>query len=250
MKILIIEDESLVAKDLERLVHRLEPEAKIVAVVTSVESAKKWFSEHDQPELILADIQLSDGLSFEIFESLHITSPVIFTTAYDEYAIRAFKVNSIDYLLKPIDEHELKMALDKYKSVSTGIVISDQVKALFSQLNKPDKEYKRRFLTLHRNAMIPVTEQEIGYFHKEELIFIHTLKKEKLISDHQTLDEVESLVDPKVFFRVNRQFVVHIQTIARVKATHKGLSVQLAPPFNAELDISREKAAAFKQWVG
>lgn len=248
MKVLIIEDEPLVAKDLLKVIGRVAPDAEVIGSLTSVSEAHKWFDTHPAPDLILSDIQLSDGISFEIFETRKLRCPVIFTTAYDEYAIRAFKLNSIDYLLKPIDESELLSALDKYRSVA-GASVTDQLKLLMSGWGKEQKKYKERFLSVQRNSMVPIGQQEIGYFHKEELIFIHTMSNEKMIGEHQTLDEVESLVDPSVFFRVNRQYIIHMQTVARVKSTHKGLTVQLKPPFNLELDISREKATAFKDWL-
>lgn len=248
MKVLIIEDEPLVAKDLLKIIGRVAPDAGVIGNLSSVSEAHKWFDMHQAPDLILSDIQLSDGISFEIFESRKLKCPVIFTTAYDEYAIRAFKLNSIDYLLKPIDESELSRALDKYRSI-TGASVTDQLKLLMSGWGKEQKKYKERFLSVQRNSMVPIGQQEIGYFHKEELIFIHTMNNEKMIGEHQTLDEVESLVDPSVFFRVNRQYIIHMQTVARVKSTHKGLTVQLKPPFNLELDISREKATAFKDWL-
>lgn len=250
MKLLIIEDESLVAKDLLKIIGRVVPEADVAAILSSVSEAHKWFDHNPAPDLILSDIQLSDGISFEIFETRKLKCPVIFTTAYDEYAIRAFKLNSIDYLLKPIDEKELGAALEKYRSLTGATSVTDQLKVLMSGWGKEQKKYKERFLSIQRNSMIPITQKEIGYFHKEELIFIHTMDNEKMIGEHQTLDEVESLVDPSVFFRVNRQFIIHLQTVARIKTTHKGLTVQLKAPFNLELDISREKATAFKEWVG
>jgi two-component system, LytTR family, response regulator len=249
MKLLIIEDEPLVAKDLQNRITKIEPGASVVATITSVSQAKKWFDENALPDLILSDIQLSDGISFDIFESMHIQCPVIFTTAYDEYAIRAFKLNSIDYLLKPIDEQELKQALTKYKSLTSEQLIGEQLKTFLKGWGKEERKYKVRFLTVQRNSLVPVVEEDIGLFHKEELIYIHTLANEKLIGEHQTLDEVESLIDPAKFFRVNRQYIIHIQSVARIKSTHKGLSVQLKPPFNIELDISREKATAFKTWM-
>jgi DNA-binding LytR/AlgR family response regulator len=249
MKVLIIEDEPLVAKDLLKIIGRVAPDAEVAGMVTSVSEAHKWFDENPAPELILSDIQLSDGISFEIFETRKLKCPVIFTTAYDEYAIRAFKLNSIDYLLKPIDEKELASALEKYRSMA-GASVADQLKMLMSGWGKEQKKYKERFLSIQRNSMVPVTQQEIGFFHKEELIFIHTMNNDKMIGEHQTLDEIESLIDPSVFFRVNRQYIIHLQTVARVKTTHKGLTVQLKPPFNLEIDISREKAAAFKEWLG
>ncbi|MEJ0033551.1 MAG: LytTR family DNA-binding domain-containing protein [Bacteroidota bacterium] len=250
MKLLVIEDEPLVAKDLLKVIGRVAPEATVIGMLSSVNEAHKWFDNNTSPDLVLSDIQLSDGISFEIFESRKLKCPVIFTTAYDEYAIRAFKLNSIDYLLKPIDEKELLAALNKFRSLSEPASVTDQLKQLMSGWGKEQKKYKERFLSIQRNSMVPVTQQEIGFFHKEELIYIHTMNNEKMIGEHQTLDEVESLLDPSVFFRVNRQYIIHLQTVARVKTTHKGLTVQLKQPFNFELDISREKASAFKEWLG
>jgi len=249
MKLLIIEDEPLVAKDLLKTVGKVAPDAEVIGTLASVSEARNWFDRNPAPDLVLSDIQLSDGISFEIFESRKLKCPVIFTTAYDEYAIRAFKLNSIDYLLKPIGERELSSALEKYRSIA-GASVADQLKMLMAGWGKEQKKYKERFLSVQRNSMIPITQQEIGFFHKEELIFIHTMGNEKMIGEHQTLDEVESLIDPSVFFRVNRQYIIHLQTVARVKTTHKGLTVQLKAPFNIELDISREKATAFKEWLG
>lgn len=250
MKILIIEDESIVARNLEKLIKRLEPNAETVAVLSSVESSKKWMQENELPDLIFSDIQLSDGVSFEIFESLHVHSPIIFTTAYNEFAIRAFKLNSIDYLLKPIDVSELEAALNKYKSYNAGGIWTEQIKNMIHHWeDRAGKQYKERFLTLHRNTMVPIAGDGIAFFHKAELVYLHTIDNEKLISDHQTLDELETLIDPKKFFRVNRQYIVHIQAVGKVKTTHKGLAIQLKGPFTDELEVSREKAAAFKKWL-
>lgn len=249
MKILIIEDEPLVANDLLKTINQLEPAAQVLAIIPNVTGAKNWFANNVQPDLIFSDIQLSDGVSFEIFEqNQQITCPIIFTTAYDAYAIRAFKLNSIDYLLKPIDEQDLAKALAKYRSFR--LEESNSLKELILHLTQEPRKYKERFLSQQRNSLVPVRVDEIAFFHKEELIFIHTVGGEKLLSDQSTLDDLESLVDPSLFFRVNRQYLVHLQSVARVKTTHKGLSVQLKPPFAQELDLSREKATAFKQWLG
>jgi two-component system, LytTR family, response regulator len=251
MKILIIEDEPLVAKDLENLLGRIDGNIHVEGVLSSVESAKKWFAANALPDLILSDIQLSDGISFDIYETLHLNCPIIFTTAYDDYAIRAFKLNSIDYLLKPIDATELANALNKYRSLTSESILAEQLKSLMGSWNQqPHKKYKERFLSLHRNTLIPVMQNEIAFFHKEELIYLQTMTNERYISDHQTMDEIESLLNPEFFFRVNRQFIIHIQSIGRIKTTHKGLTVQLKSPFNTEIDISREKAVAFKSWAG
>ena len=146
MKILIIEDEPLVAKDLENLISRIEPDVQVAAIISSVEQAKKWFGAHSVPDLILSDIQLSDGISFDIFENLHLTCPIIFTTAFDDYAIRAFKLNSIDYLLKPIDGKELSAALRKYRSLSSENILGEQLKSLMSTWGQPSKKKIQRTL--------------------------------------------------------------------------------------------------------
>lgn len=250
MNVLIIEDEPWAAKDLQNLILRLEPSAKVIQIISSVQGAVKWFSSNPAPDLVFSDIQLSDGLSFEIFETLPLQCPVIFTTAFDDYAIRAFKLNSIDYLLKPVDEKELKAALTKFRSLSAGSILGDHLMALVNNWGQANKKYKERFLTLHRNTLVPVAQSDIAFFHKEELIYLHTMSNEKFISEHHTVDEIETLLNPEIFFRVNRQYIIHIQSVDRVKTTHKGLTVQLKPAFHTDIDISREKAAAFKNWLG
>jgi two-component system, LytTR family, response regulator len=250
MNILIIEDEPLVAKDLQNQVQKLEPHANIVGTISSVQMAREWFSENPPPDLVLSDIQLSDGISFEVFEGLAIHCPIIFTTAYNDYAIRAFKLHSIDYLLKPIDARELEAALKKYKAQTAEHILGEQLKHLIANWGQSNKKYKERFLTLHRNTLVPVMQGDIAYFHKEELIYLYTTSNEKLISEYKALDDLESILNPEVFFRVNRQYIIHIQSVGKVKTTHKGLTIQLKTPFNSEIDISREKAVAFKKWLG
>jgi len=250
MNILIIEDETWAAKDLQNMLLKAEPAANILGIVTSVQASIKWLASHPAPDLILSDIQLSDGVSFEIFETLHLQCPIIFITAFDEYAIRAFKLNSVDYLLKPVDEKELRAAILKYRSLNIGVALEEQLKSLVGSWGMVNKKYKERFLTLHRNALVPVTQDEIAFFHKEELIYLHTLTNERLITEHHTLDEIEPILNPDIFFRASRQYILHIQSVDRVKTTHKGLTVQLKHIYHTEIDISREKAAAFKSWLG
>lgn len=250
MRILIIEDEPLVAKNLDRLIREAIPDVEISAILGSVTSGKQWFEKNVMPDLIFSDIRLSDGLSFEIYETLSIACPIIFTTAYDEYALRAFKVNSIDYLLKPIDAKELASALNKYRTVKDSQVLHEQLQTLLSRWQDVStKRFKERFLALQRNALVPINENEIAYFHKQEIIHLHSVAGDKFISEHQTLDEIEQLINPNVFFRVNRQYLVHIQAVGRVKTTHKGLTIELKGTPMTEIDISREKATAFKEWL-
>ncbi|MGV3586127.1 MAG: LytR/AlgR family response regulator transcription factor [Adhaeribacter sp.] len=249
MNILIIEDEPLVARDLAKLVQKLEPAAQILATLESVETAVHWLENNIPPDLILADIQLSDGISFDIFKKVNPSCPIIFTTAYNEYALKAFKLNSIDYLLKPIDRQELAKALEKYKSLQNTHLAAEQVKMLLRSLSGQQPKYKERFLAVHKNAFVPVNTHDIALFKKEELIFIYTWQNQKYVAEQNTLEEVEHLLDPMLYFRINRQTIAHINTVGKMQSTYKGLSVMLKPPFNLELDISRDKAASFKKWL-
>lgn len=247
MNLLLIEDEPLVARNLQKMVLELEPEAQVLAVLDSVAGAVAWFRQYPQPDLVLSDIQLSDGVSFDIFNQVAVVAPIIFTTAYDAYALKAFKVNSLDYLLKPIDKAELQKALQKYKKLENTSLLGEQLKQLIH--NRGSKKYKERFLVTQRNSLVPVEVQEIACFHKEELIYLHTFSGERYIADYATMDELQELLNPAQFFRANRQYLLHIHAIDRIRSTYKGLSVHLKAPLNHEVDISREKAAAFKVWI-
>jgi two-component system, LytTR family, response regulator len=248
LKILIIEDEPLVAKDLVNQLKSIEQEINILSIVNSVAHGLDWFSKNKLPDLIISDIQLSDGISFEIFEQLNIPCPVIFTTAYNEYAIRAFKVNSIDYLLKPISKQELSKAIEKYRQIKSGYNFELQEILQNWESNK-QKKYKDRFLCVFKNALIPVEATDIAFFHKEELIYIHTFKADRYISEYNTMDEIEHLINPELFYRANRQYIVNIKAVGKVKTTQKGITANLISTFENEIDISREKAVDFKNWL-
>ena len=255
MKTLIIEDEPLVANDLKKMLGELLPDAQLQGVLTSVKAAKNWFAQHPEPDLAFVDIQLADGVSFEIFAQNTIRCPVIFTTAYSEYAIRAFKLNSIDYLLKPIDQEELKLALDKFQRLRQNATIDwpEQVALLLRDLqhNEPNrKKYKERFMVQSRGRMMPVDSGYIAYFCRDEIIFLVTHDNQKYVSEFNTLEELEQLLNPAVFFRANRQCIIHLNSVDgfRSHATGK-LTVYLKSPFQSEIDISREKAIAFREWL-
>ncbi len=250
MKIVIIEDEPLVAEELQRQIEQIEPGAEVLTLLDSVESSLEWFSQNTAPDLILSDIQLSDGVSFEIFEKIRPESPIIFTTAYDEYAIRAFHLNSIDYLLKPIRESELLTALDKFKKrLGKGMVFSREIEFLLQDL-KQGKKYKNRFLAHIGQSIVPVPKEKVAGFLKDELIFLLNTDGEKLITDYSTMDELEELLDPKQFFRANRQFLVHVQEVEGYKTHYTGkLLVQLRKHQPLEIIVSREKASTFKRWL-
>ncbi len=257
MKILIIEDEPLVAKNLEKLVQDLEPSAIILATIGSVKETLTWFKIHQTPDLVLSDIQLSDGVSFDIFQEAEVNCPIIFTTAYDEYAIRAFKLNSIDYLLKPIDKSELKCAFDKFKKNSQAVksdVYQEQLGSLLSDLKNrvATPKYKTRFTAHHHRSIVAIPESKVACFYRDEVIWIQTFTEgetQKLITDYNSLDEVEELLNPEQFFRANRQFIVNKTAIESYRTHFTGkIELRLLVPSKEEIIISKEKAHQFRGW--
>jgi len=253
MKAIIIEDESLIAKELQYKISEVADDVKIVEVLPSLKTAKKWFMENAEPDIIFADIQLSDGISFDIFEQYKLSCPVIFTTAYDEYAIRAFKVNGIDYLLKPVDVDDLKKAIDKCRSmVAQKTKLPANLQELIEMLQNPSPGkvmYKEKFVVNMRNNWIPVPTKDIACFVRENLNYLHTFNGDKYILDYVTLEEVEELLDPQLFYRTNRQSIVHINAIQSIRPhENQKLTLTLKAPLKMQLDISREKAPSFKKW--
>jgi len=253
MKAVIIEDESLIAKELQYKIMEVAPEIRIIEVLPSLKTANKWFMENAEPDLLFADIQLSDGTSFEIFDRFDLKCPVIFTTAYDEYAIKAFKVNGVDYLLKPIDTQDLKKAIDKCRIIienkSQYPKDIQQLLQMMSQPNAAGVGYKEKFVVKVRNQWLPVPTKDIACFFRENLNYLFTHNGEKHILDFTTLDEVEELLDPRIYYRANRQAIIHIDSIQSIRPQeNQKLVVTLKAPLKMELDISREKAPSFKKW--
>ncbi|HLP19125.1 MAG TPA: LytTR family DNA-binding domain-containing protein [Chitinophagales bacterium] len=253
MKVVIIEDEPLVAKNLIRMIKQIEPAAEVINSLDSVESAVKWVKENQQPDLFFMDIQLSDGISFDIFDKVKIEKPVVFTTAYNEYAIRAFKVNSIDYLLKPIDKDQLQLAIDKFKKYhgQSNVTGSEQLQSFVSSYGKAElPKYKERFLAHYKAGIVPLPEAKVAYFVKDTIIYLVTTDNEKLVTDYNTIDEIEEVVNPKKFFRANRQMIIHIDQIDTYKKHDTGkIEVHLKCDKNARADVSREKANEFVNWL-
>lgn len=252
MNILIIEDEIPAARRLSQLIKECKPNANILEQIDSVEGAIEWCTNNPQPDLAFMDIQLADGLSFEIFEAVDVKCPVIFTTAYDEYAIKAFKVNSIDYLLKPIDKNELASAFKKYDELkgsdTPAIDISEIVKTFSKQQN-----YKTRFLVKQGQRLIPVEAERIAYFFAEDkLVFIVTNDEHKYIVDY-TLEQLEQELNPQHFFRANRKIITSMPAVKDIHLSFNGkLKIYLKPDLKKGEDIfvSRERAPEFKTWMG
>ena len=245
--ILIIEDEKPNAARLKRLISVIKPDAVVLDVLESVSETVDWLLRNECPDLIMMDVRLPDGLSFEVFEQLNPKCPIIFTTAYDEYAVRAFKFNSIDYLLKPIEqdelEHSFRMVEEKQQNDTTK-----SIEGLLSQMTK--KEYRNRFLLPYRDGFKTVLVNDIEYIYSELRI-----TKARLQNGHeevlpQTLEELEQQLDPKFFYRANRQFIVHIDAIRQIHNYFNGkLKIELLKSPAIEIIVSREKALAFKMWL-
>lgn len=255
MKAVIIEDEPLVAKDLRHLLNQIDAGIEILSVLDSLESAEAWFLANPEPDVLFCDIQLSDGVSFDLFKRIEVACPVIFTTAYDEYALRAFKLNSLDYLLKPIDREELEAALSKFqrwKSQNIALDVPSQLTGLLRDLMpQTQKRFKERFLVHGKGTMLLIPAEETAIFQKEEVIFLTTLDGKRFLTDYTTMEELEELVNPAEFFRANRQTLLHISAIAGFRSDYTGkLHVSLKNIPNIIVDISREKASAFKRWLG
>lgn len=247
MKIVIIEDEIPAAKRIEKLIKEADKNAEIIAKLDSIEASVNWFSKNPQPDLILMDIELADGQSFEIFNRIKITSPVIFTTAYDEFALKAFKVNSIDYLLKPIEIQSLKQSLDKWNALK-GNSQSNNMSSLIESFSA--KKYKNRFLVKIGERLIAIENEQIAYFMTEDKYsFIISTENKKYILD-QSLDEIENMLAPRLFFRLNRQFIAPFKSIEAIHNHLNGkLKIILKPTQKEEIYVSREKASDFKFWL-
>lgn len=254
MKALIIEDETLIAEEMQATIQAVAPDITILDTVPSLKAARKWFMQNPEPDLLFMDIKLSDGLSLELFDQFTLHCPVIFCTAYEEYAIRAFKVNGVDYLLKPVQEEELKKAIDKAR-IQTGhknLIPGDmrQLMEYFTNPNPGKVQYKERFIINSNNKWIPVETKDIAVFFKDNLNYIYTFSGEKFIFDFSALDDIEDMLDPQQFFRANRQAIIHINAIQAVKPFgNQKLQVQLKQPLKLEIDISREKSPFFRKWM-
>jgi two-component system, LytTR family, response regulator LytT len=260
MQVFIVEDEPLAVKKLQRLLFDVAPELVIAGIAGSIRSAVEWLENNPAPDLIFLDIELSDGQSFEIFQRVSVKSPVIFTTSYDEFALKAFKVNSVDYLLKPIQREELGSALEKYRTIKQEYAKSSQpimssIESLLQSLsgNAPigGKEYRTRFLVKHLQKLVSIDIADIAYFWSEGRVnFFKVRSGQKYIVDY-TLDEIEMMIAPQDWFRVSRQFIVSIPSVAEIHPYFNNrLKLNLLPKEPEEVTVSREKVSDFKVWLG
>ncbi|MCU7549468.1 LytTR family DNA-binding domain-containing protein [Chitinophagaceae bacterium LB-8] len=253
MKVLIVEDEILLAKQLKSLLQELEPELEIDGQTNSIDTTVQWLQQNEEPDLIFMDIELADGQCFDIFSQVIVKCPVIFTTAYDEYALRAFKVNSIDYLLKPINSQELKKALLKWRDLyieRKQPIVS--LEALVKQLKgSVGSNYRERFLVKQGQKLVSINTTEVAYFFsRHALSFLVTRSNQKFVIDY-TLDEVEQVISPNQFFRANRQFILAHDMITSVHNWFNGkLKLEIRLPLEEDIIVSREKASIFKEWMG
>lgn len=248
LSVVIVEDERVAADQLERMILAVDPGIRIVARLTSVRQAVKWFSSN-RAKLIFMDIQLGDGQSFRIFEEVSIDAPVIFTTAYDQYAIRAFKANGIAYLLKPIDTSELEQAIARYRHFTGMNTDLTTLKDLLTNLGKAS-EFKQRFMVQAGSRIRSVPVDEISFFFfLDRSVFLCTREGKHLPLEF-ALDKIESLVDPDRFFRINRRMIVSIESIDRIVSLSKSrLQLYLKPAFEEDVLVSFNKTGAFREWL-
>ena len=254
MKAIIIEDEEIIANVLLNKIQKVANDVNVVTILPSLKTARKWLGENAEPDIMFMDVQLSDGVSFDIFNDFSLKCPVIFTTAYDEYAIRAFRVNGIDYLLKPVKETELTAAIDKCRKLADNKETPPaDIQSLIRSLANPSSasKYKEKFIINIRNQWMPVNTKDIACFSKEVLNYIYLFNGEKYMIDYVTLEEVEELLDPKQFYRANRQFIINIDAIQTVKPVENSkLIVRLKEPnHKLDIDMSRLKSPDFKKWM-
>lgn len=247
MKILIIEDEDLAAQMLQKLIKEVEPEAEILAKLQSIEESVDWLENNPMPDLMFADIHLADGSAFVIFENVNVTCPVVFTTAYDEYALKAFEVNSIDYLLKPINREELVRAFNKFNNLGMKSISSKM--PLASANGDEPKKYKSYFLVPSRDRLIPVSINNIAYVYTGNKNVKVTMLDKSSFTLNLNMDEIMSQLDPAKFFRANRQFIVSKEAIKDLTVwfgSRLALNLKIETP--EDVLVSKARVNEFKEW--
>lgn len=258
MNILIVEDEDLAVKKLKKTLLSVDESANVVGEADSIKSTVSWLENNPAPDLILMDIELADGQSFEIFNHVQVKSPVIFITSYDEYALRAFKVNSVDYLLKPVQKEDLHTALDKFRQMKKMYMAGGEtaplsIDVLVRQLQQKlqTKDYRKRFLVKHGQKLVSVDVDEIAYFFSDgRLNFFKTFDNRKFVVDY-TMDELNEMLDPDKYFRISRSFFISVNSVGQIHDYFGNrLLLHLKPETDKEAIVSREKVSDFKTWLG
>ena len=248
MKALIIEDEIMAAQTLQKLLEEVSPDVEIADVLESIEESVEWLQQNTMPDLIFMDIHLADGSAFAIFEQVNVTCPVIFTTAYDEYALKAFEVNSIDYLLKPVSKDALEHALNKYHNLAEKRVNAEQIEKLLTQLGEK-KNYRKFYLMPERDKLIPLAVQNIAYVYIDAKTVKIISKEGKTYYISSTLDDLMDDLDPYLFFRANRQFIVARDMIKDVSVWFGNkLAINLTVDVPERIIVSKARVAEFKIW--
>jgi DNA-binding LytR/AlgR family response regulator len=251
IKVLIIEDEVAASKRLQKMLAELMPDATVISVLVSIANAINWFNDNKQPDLVFADIHLADGSSFEIFKQVKIDCPVIFITAYDQYALQAFKHNSIHYLLKPVKKEELQEAIEKFRKTHAGKSHNTiDFEKMLSVFKQPVANYKERFIIRFGEHIKTIETQDIAYFYTENKANYAVMKDGKRYPVDHNLDELEQLINPKSFFRINRQFIISYNSITEMVSYSKSrVLIKLNPLSKLETIVSTERSAAFKSWL-
>jgi DNA-binding LytR/AlgR family response regulator len=251
MNVLIIEDEPHAAERLEKLIREVLPSSSIIGVIDTVKKSTQWFKDNPAPDIIFMDIQLADGLSFSIFEQCEVKSPVIFTTAYDEYALKAFKVNSVDYILKPVDKEDLARAIKKLQTLSKS---DSNTKELLDNIGHAVqmlmKKYKTRFVIKVGEHLKTIEVDSVRYFYSQEkATFCVSEDNRNLILDY-TLEQLEEMLDPAVFFRINRKYFVRASAIQDIISyTNSRLRLVLKGSTDNDIIVARERVQEFKAWL-
>lgn len=250
MKTIIIEDEKPAAEKLLKAIQKTDASIEVQAVLNSIKASVEWLQQNPMPDLLFMDIELGDGLSFKIFEKINISSPVIFCTAFDEYWQEAFEHNSIDYLLKPVKQEKLEIALNKYDKLKQHFASSFQQLQQWQQ-QPAGNGYKKRFLVKRGTDYISVKTDDIAYFYAtHKLVCMVDNKNQKFILD-QSLAEIEKQLDPLQFYRVNRKYLINLSAIKKIKSYPKSkLQLEVEPTVSEDIIISQEAVGAFKEWMG
>jgi len=249
LSVLIIEDEIPNALRLKEMLLQLDDTIQITAQLQTLRASIQWLNENKHPDLICMDIRLTDGLSFELFNQVEIQSQVIFITAYDEYALRAFEVNGIDYLLKPLELHKLENSLRKVKNM-IGLADHSGMQDILKKIEIRENVYRSRFLVAYRDMFVPVITSDIAYFtseNKKNYLITHQGQR---YQTEQTLEELEAELNPQNFFRVSRQYMISVQSIHKIYQSFNGkLKIELVPANGESILVSRDKSATLKKWL-